>query len=76
MALTAQPEHSEPQRATMVLSTTTGVAEPTSPTYLTGLASSTIVELGNSPSMLSLNIIYGKWESMNNKTRVVIKNLY
>jgi len=77
MALTAQPEHSEPQRATMVLSTRTDVAEPVSPTYLRGLASSTIVDLGNSSSsMLSLTIFHGKLESMKNKTREVIKNLY
>jgi hypothetical protein len=63
MELTAQPAQSEPQRATMVLSTTTGVAAPLSPTYLTALASSTIVDLGNntSSSMLSL-AIFNAWK--------------
>lgn len=69
LALTAQPTQSAPQRATMVLSTTTGVAEPTS--------SSTTVDLGNSPSssMLCPTIFHGKLENMNKKKRE-IKNLY
>jgi hypothetical protein len=67
MALTAEPEQSEPQRATMVLSTTTGVASSMSPTYLTGMASSsTSVDLGSSSasSMISPPIFHGKWENL------------
>ena len=50
MVLTAQPVHIEPQRATMVLSTRTDVAELEAP--LGGMSSTSIVDLGNSSSSM------------------------
>jgi hypothetical protein len=74
MELTAQPIQSEPQRATMVLCTTTGVADlplgGVSSASPLGLASK-IVDLGISPSsMLSLSIFFMEdCKIVNNKMR-------
>ena len=74
MELTAQPIQSEPQRATMVLSTTTGVADlPLGGVFSASPLSlaSKIVDLGISPSsMPSLSIFcYGRLQIVNNKMR-------
>ena len=67
MVPTAQPAESEPQRATPVLSRRKVVAEAPlggmSSTFPLGLAS-TIVDLCNSPSMISLPIFHERWEDI------------
>lgn len=69
MVLTEQPVVSEPQRATIVLSTRTGVVEAP----LGGVSSTLFVDLGNSSSsMLSLPSFHARIRSnINTKLEVM-----